>query len=76
MIRTFHWQTGFCDDFCRMPNRYRGMYWLSFVWTQGLSMESIELVFGPLSFPTVGTILAGCSQRTNSLSSVKLECSE
>ena len=42
----------------------------------GLSIESMELVLGPLSFPTVGTIFAGCSHRTNSLSSVKLECSE
>ena len=39
-------------------------------------MEIMELVFGPLSLPTVGTIFNGCSHLTNPCSSVKLECSE
>ena len=59
---------------CCMP--VRDMSWLSCFLAYGLSIESMELVLGPLSLPTVGTIFAGCSQRTNSLSSVKLECSE
>lgn len=41
-----------------------------------VSKEIILWVLGPLSLPTVGIILAGCSQSTKDLSSAKLECSE